>query len=204
MTEKWLSQYGKYLDIMAVSCDSFDEATNIKIGRGKGAHLPKVKQLSHSCEAHGIRFKVNTVVNRFNVDEDMNAPIQAIAPFRWKCFQVLIVEGENDSGSTLRDARKFTITDEEFERFCKVHDHNACFVKEGNDVMNSSYLLLDEYMRFLNKNVGEPSKSILEVGVAAALKDVYWDEESFKQRGGIYDWTRQRPTEHQSSSQYDW
>ena len=33
VTEKWMSEYAYYLDIMAVSCDSFDENTNAKIGR---------------------------------------------------------------------------------------------------------------------------------------------------------------------------
>lgn len=28
ITEKWLKNYGKFLDILAVSCDSFDEETN--------------------------------------------------------------------------------------------------------------------------------------------------------------------------------
>ena len=53
--------------------------------------------------------------------------------------------------------------------------------------MASSYLLLDEYLRFLNKGVGKPIKSILKIRVAAALKDVYWDEGGFKMRGGIYE-----------------
>lgn len=53
--------------------------------------------------------------------------------------------------------------------------------------MTSSYLLLDEYLRFLNKGVGKPTKSILEIGVAAALEDVYWDEDAFEKRGGCTD-----------------
>ena len=151
VTEGWLSEYGKYLDIMAVSCDSFNEDTNVKIGRGKGFHLAHFEKLCQTCKEQGIKFKVNTVVNRYNFDEDMNEPIKRIAPFRWKCFQVLIVEGENDCNQTLRDAREFAISDEEFNRFCQAHSHNRCFVPEGNNVMRSSYLLLDEYMRFLNK-----------------------------------------------------
>lgn len=31
----FFSGYGKYLDILAISVDSFDEDTNVKIGRGK-------------------------------------------------------------------------------------------------------------------------------------------------------------------------
>ena len=29
VTRKWLAKYGNYLDIMAVSCDSFDNTTNV-------------------------------------------------------------------------------------------------------------------------------------------------------------------------------
>ena len=104
VTSAWLDQYAPYIDIMAVSCDSFDEATNVKIGRGKGRHLEKFKELAALCERYGVMFKVNTVVNRYNFQEDMNAAIQAIGPMRWKCFQVLIVPEENRGIDTLRDA----------------------------------------------------------------------------------------------------
>lgn len=151
VTAEWLSKFGKYIDIIAVSCDSFDEETNVKIGRGKGTHLDDVRKLSERCKARGIKLKINTVVNRHNFKEDMNQQIEAIAPFRWKVFQVLMVEGENHSEETLRDVRSFLITDDEFKLFCDAHRDHECFVPESNDVMRSSYLLLDEYMRFLNK-----------------------------------------------------
>ena len=128
--------------------------------------------------------KINTVVNRYNFHEDMNAAIEEIQPFRWKCFQVLIVPEENGSEHTLRDARRFLISDDEWRLFNEKHRHQECFVPEGNDVMASSYLLLDEYLRFLNKGVGKPTKSILEIGVAAALKDVYWDEDGLRCEAG--------------------
>lgn len=191
VTGHWLAKYGRFIDIMAVSCDSFDEATNIKIGRGKGAHLQQFRQLSRMCREFGVMFKVNTVVNKFNYLEDMNDAIESVAPMRWKCFQVLVVPEENLGADTLRDATPFVISDEEFKVFCDKHQHNKCFVPEGNDVMASSYLLLDEYLRFLNKGVGKPTESILEVGVEKALEGVYWDEEGFKERGGVYDWSKE-------------
>ena len=205
VTSSWLAQYAKYIDIMAVSCDSFDEATNVKIGRGTGKHLQKFKQLSQTCKDSGIMFKVNTVINKYNYSEDMNAAIREIAPMRWKCFQVLIVPEENGGGgSTLRDATKFEITDEQFKYFCDKHKHNECFVPEGNNVMASSYLLLDEYLCFLNKGVKEKTKSILEVGVEEALKDVYWDEEGFTERGGEYEWSKPGGSEHGAKPELDW
>ena len=36
VTEKWLQKYGKFVDIIAVSCDSLNEQTNIEIERGSG------------------------------------------------------------------------------------------------------------------------------------------------------------------------
>lgn len=69
VTEKWLIKYAKYLDIMAISCDSFDEATNIKIGRGAGNHIESVLSLSQKCKDFGIMLKINTVVNRYNFNE---------------------------------------------------------------------------------------------------------------------------------------
>ncbi|KAN0070920.1 hypothetical protein V8E54_011085 [Elaphomyces granulatus] len=188
--DSFLSAFGKYIDVLAVSCDSFHEEVNVRIGRGNGAHLPNVLRLSRLCREHGIKFKLNTVVNKYNYQEDMNQQIAEIQPFRWKCFQVLIIEGENDSEATLRNANTFTITDAEYESFCIRHSHHPCFVPESNNVMKSSYLILDEYMRFLNKGIGAPTGSILDIGVKKALEQVHWDEDSFHKRGGIYDWSK--------------
>ncbi len=38
---------------------------------------------------------MNSVICRYNYQEDMNAHIAALAPFRWKVFQVLLIDGEN-------------------------------------------------------------------------------------------------------------
>lgn len=156
ITRAWFEKYGAHLDILAVSCDSFDEATNVRIGRGRDGEAHLVRQLFQVrdwCAEFGIRFKLNTVVCRYNVDEDMAARVAALGPFRWKCFQVLKVEGENDGApsgqdgslTALRDVRRFEIDDDEFGRFCRRHEHlGACFVPESNKVMAESYLLLDE------------------------------------------------------------
>lgn len=113
-----------------------------------------------------------------------------IQPFRWKCFQVLVIEDENNSDRTIRDARDYTISNERFKHFCEVHSQNECFVAEANGVMKSSHLIFGEYMRFLNKGTGAPTQSILDIGVIAALRNVHWDENNFYSRGGIYDWVK--------------
>jgi len=191
----WFRTYARYVDIMAVSNDSFDEKTNKRIGRGDGHNVVRLKQIARWCKDYNILFKMNTVVCRYNFDEDMVDAISKIAPFRWKCFQVLIQPGEN-SGTvgkngemSKRDATPFKISDQEFELFCQKHKHVPGFVAEPNRLMAASYLILDEYMCFLDKEKDYQSKSILKVGVQEALAGVKWDEDAFFERGGEYNWT---------------
>ncbi|KAL7920400.1 hypothetical protein ACQKWADRAFT_322285 [Trichoderma austrokoningii] len=193
--ESFLRNHGHNIDILAVSCDSFNEATNIKIGRGSGDQVKKLYEIAAWCQKYNIKFKLNTVVNKYNHAENMNGHISLLQPFRWKCFQVLIVAGENDSDQTLRNAHQLVISDDEFDQFCQRHGEQKCLVPEPNRLMAKSYLILDEYMRFLDRDGKQPSRSILEVGVEDALKAVYWDEAAFVERGGIYDWTNNRDLE---------
>jgi radical S-adenosyl methionine domain-containing protein 2 len=202
--ESFLKRHGSNIDILAVSCDSFNETTIIEIGRGSGDNVSQLYKIGSWCKYYGIKFKINTVVCRLNHLEDMNEHINFLQPFRWKCFQVLLVSGENDSPQTLRDGRKFLITNDEYQRFCDRHSQQKCFVAESNRLMAKSYLILDEYMRFLDRDGRQPSESILHVGVQKALASVFWDERAFKDRGGIYDWSRENTLCSESHKQLDW
>ncbi|KAF4556421.1 Hypothetical protein D9617_1g082980 [Elsinoe fawcettii] len=152
ITEKWMAEHAHNLDILAVSCDSFNEDTNIAIGRGSGNQVTKLYQIKEWCAKYGVKFKVNTVVCALNKDEDMNYHIQQLAPFGWKCFQVLMVKGENDGDDTLRNVGRFRITDQEYDNFCKRHKKQHCFVPESDKLMAKSYLILDVNLRFLDRD----------------------------------------------------
>jgi radical S-adenosyl methionine domain-containing protein 2 len=195
--EKWFEMYSKYLDILAISCDSFDDECNRQAGRtnGKQSHsqISHVRRVRHLCEQYGVIFKINSVVHKLNYQEDMTYAIDELQPERWKVFQCLLIDGENMGGENeLRDARQLTITNEQFEEFCQRHQHLKCFVPESNLAMRNSYLILDERMRFLDCTKGrkDPSPSILDVGVQAALDRSGFDEEMFFKRGGEYKWTK--------------
>lgn len=89
--------------------------------------------------------------------------------------------------------RKWEISDEEFAVFGDRHRAILSFIPEDNRVMASPYLLLDEYMRFMDKGSGKmvESGSILDVGVEKALSQVQWDHDAFMERGGLYNWTKE-------------
>ncbi|TRY86237.1 hypothetical protein DNTS_026409 [Danionella cerebrum] len=168
--------------------------TNKLIGRtqGKKSHLDNLHKVRKWCRDYKVAFKINSVINTYNVEEDMREQITALNPVRWKVFQCLLIEGENAGQNSLREAEKFIISDHQFEDFLVRHQSIQCLVPESNQKMRDSYLILDEYMRFLDCREGrkDPSKSILDVGVHEAIKFSGFDEKMFLKRGGKYVWSK--------------
>ncbi|KAF8577317.1 hypothetical protein K439DRAFT_1649119 [Ramaria rubella] len=177
--EKWLDTYGH-----------FDAEVNIKLGRseknGTAKHVGHVFQVADWCKQRGIKLKINSVITKLNWEEDMNASIEELDPVRWK-------NTGTESGS-LRDARDLVITDEQFQAFLERHESKKSLLPEDNKAMQDSYLLLDKELRFLNCEGGtkRPGRSVLKVGVQEALKDTGFDNSAFLDRGGIFNWTKEK------------
>lgn len=203
--ERWFQEYGSYLDIMAISCDSSEPDTLKSIGRyaKRTEHLQQLQLIHDMCEKYEILFKINTVVCSANWHEDLSEMIGTLGPVRWKVFQCLLIEGENcgdiDPVKKMRDATDQVVTKEQFQHFLNTHRNVKCLVPESNDAMRNSYLILDEYMRFLNNTKGrkDPTKSILDIGVEAAMEGSGYDHKEFIKRGGKYEWSKK-------SSELEW
>ena len=71
-------------------------------------------------------------------------------------------------------------------------------------MMAKSYLILDEYLRFLDRDGRQSSQPILDVRVKEALRNVYWDEKTFRDRGGVYDWARPTNTCEIDEQELQW
>lgn len=135
-------------------------------------------------------------VPRAATGHDFHKFIAGIGPVaRWKVFQVLGVDGENQGpGQTNgRNADDLFITTAQFDAFVDRHRDMECLVPEDNATMQHSYLILDERLRFLDTSKGAkvPSDPVPEVGVQAALRQSHgYDEEAFHRRKGVYEWER--------------
>ena len=202
--ESWFVEYGQYLDMLGVSCDSTYEEINIRIGRGSGDHVTTVRAAAALCKKYSIMFKLNTVVNKYNWNTtDMIEFINEIKPNRWKIFQVLSLKDENSGENAKRNVDEFLITSEQFQTYINNHKmlvNNAEKVMkiEDNNTMQSSYILIDEYGRFLDCSTGGkvPTSSILgEGGIEQALKELSqstgggFDKDAFYRRDGVFEWT---------------
>lgn len=195
---EWMEMYGKYLDILAISCDSFVEETNVHIGRGRGEHLDQLENIHKWCDEFTVLFKINSVINKHNVNEDMSGSIERLKPVRWKVFQCLLIEGENAGEDAMRNAERLVISDQEFQDFIDRHRANKMvkeiLVPESNKKMKDSYLILNEYLQFLNCTTGAkvPGPSIRDVSVVSALRTAGFDEKMFYDRLGEYEWSKDK------------
>lgn len=149
-----------------------------------------MKRVRGWCGKYGIMFKINSVINAFNVEEDMSHGILQLNPVRWKVFQCLKIDGENYGEGSLRKVEKFLITDEQFRLFLERHDDVPQLVPEFSEMMKRSYYIVDEYFRFLDNGTGKTSQSILDVGVEAAIQHSGFIEKKYLDRGGRYDWSK--------------
>lgn len=213
ISKAWMEEYGQFVDMLGVSVDSFVPATNAAIGWGGDTNnklVDRILRVRELCSDHASTFKMNTVVCRLNWEEDMSEQVKALDPKRWKVFQVLILEHENlGRPGELRDARNLVVTKDQYQAFVERHqeqlqERQDVLIPEPNDVMQNSYLLLDENLCFLDCSAGGkvPSESILKVGVHKALSQSGFDVEMFHHQGGIFDWSRDRglPSDMTSAS----
>ena len=192
LTEEWLDGVEGNLDWVALSIDSVDPDTLIRIGRaqrGKPMSADAYSRVAESLRRRGVRLKVNTVVNRCNHAEDMTAFIRSVMPQRWKLLQALRVEGQNDG-----EFESFAVSEREFDAYTErnrgVESSGIVVTPESNALMRGSYVMVDPAGRFFDNESGghRYSRPILEVGVEEALREVFVDAARFRERGGLYDW----------------
>lgn len=182
ISDQYLDKIVKSVDAIKISIDSPDEITQLNLGRGKGDHVTKAVEASLKVKAHNIPLMINTVVTSLNYQQDMSPIIELLKPVRWKVFQVLRERGENDHFQAW-------CTDAQFQEFVFRHEKYSP-VAESNDLMRGSYVMMDPIGRFMQDLTGGYlySKSILQIGVEEALREVGWDAVRFLKRGGLYQW----------------
>lgn len=192
VTEEKIISMSPYLDWIALSIDSPNEATEIELKRGEGDHISNCKEIASWAHELGIRLKINSVITSLNYTQNMKNMILELKPDRWKAFQLLQIEGEN-----VETTKNLTITDDEFQHFIKKHESvrmkGTEFICETQEDMKGSYVMLLADGRFFSNHEGKyvfGKKTLFKSGVLEALNEVGWDEKKFRHRGGYYKWDR--------------
>lgn len=178
-----LEKYSGKLDWIGISIDSINSETNSKIGRLSKKDI-NYHDLITSIKYFGFKLKINTVVNRFNEQENMQKFIDWADPLRWKIFDTLRVEGQNE-----KEFQDIKSSDKGFESFVNRHSHKS-IVPESNEAMTGSYLLIDPQGRLFENSKGTHtySDTLQNNDIVTCLSQINLNRNMFEKRGGVYDW----------------
>ena len=192
ITGNWLESLNGTLDWATLSIDSVDPGTLLRTWRttryGPMNECDYLRVIG-ILRRHGVRIKVNTVVTRSNLEEDLTGFIVRARPERWKLLQVLPAKGQNDAL-----VGHYIVSLDEFENYVqssrRVETFGIKVVPESNELMTGSYVMVDPAGRFFDNVLGTHtySRSIVEVGAEKAYGDVSVDPGKFLARDGLYDW----------------
>ena len=183
--DRFVDEHARVLDMLGVSIDAHTPHMNARIGRqtsrGQQLDLNVLEVARQRCASAGVTFKINTVVNKLNVEADMSVVIDRFLPERWKLFQHLSVAGEND------DAGHLCISDIEFQGFVQRHLRYGP-IAETNLLMQSSYVLVNERLQVLDTSAGAKTPSSMTVieDAPRALSHAGFDAANFKLRNGDF------------------
>lgn len=193
ITREWLVKNAPSLDIIGISCDSAVPEILKQIGRGNGNSAEHTKNIFSWIEDYNqssdraIYRKLNSVITRYNWDEDMSSYVRSLNIDRWKIFQVLRIEGENNFSFP-----NFEISNNEFMSFLQRHvileRDGIQVVAEDNTDMTDSYLMVNPEGRFYFNTDGKyrHSEPIHIVGIEEALDQINFSKEKFLKREGFY------------------
>ena len=151
LTAERIRSWQDKVSCIGISVDSLLDNTNFRIGRccrNNVIELPRWIELSKAIHECKIDLKINTVVSRLNLDEDLSKLYRALSPKKIKLFQMHLIGGINDR------AKPYEITEREFQDFCKrLKAFESIIVAEPCGSMENSYLMINPEGKFqLNDN----------------------------------------------------
>ena len=180
-SERIRSWQGK-VSCIGISIDSIDCDTNLVIGRcykNKVIPLSRWSELAKAIHDRDIDLKINTVVSRLNLDEDLSELYRALSPKKIKQFQMHLIDNINDR------AKPYEITECEFLTFCDKHKaFDSVIVAEPCGSMENSYLMVNPEGKFQLNNNGsyQTFGDLNTISLSEILKTVPLDSEKFDSR----------------------
>lgn len=188
LSEAFLRENQGQLDWIGLSVDSLSGESNRRIGRverKRPANEAFYRGIVQRAQSLGYKLRVGTVVSRYNLSEDFSGFIAWARPARWKLFQVLELQGQNE-----RSASRWRISASEFRECCDRHAW-LNLVVETNEAMRGTYLMVAPDGRMLD-NIKGPlvytEHCLLSHSFSEVVEPVGYNATAAKKRGAEWDW----------------
>ncbi|MCG9753308.1 viperin family antiviral radical SAM protein [Vibrio brasiliensis] len=182
LSEQFITEHSHKLQLLGISYDSSSFEKQQSVGRVTPSgnvlsekRLKSIFQQVKECSSD-TKLKVNTVVNQYNVEDDLSDLIEELQPNKWKVLRVLPVF----------DSIK-TISEQQFYKYVERHESVAHLMSvENNDSMTNSYLMLSPDGAFFQNGNNEQgyfkSRPLLTTPVDVALAETEFDSAKFALR----------------------
>jgi radical S-adenosyl methionine domain-containing protein 2 len=168
--EKIRAWIGK-VDTIGISIDSLNRETNLLIGRhcnGNTIEINNLLEILSIAKENNIKIKINTVVSKFNLHEDISSLYKQIRFDRIKLLQVRFNNDCNES------AINYGISSNQFNEYSSQLNSYDGIIIESEDVMECSYVIIDPKGNLisnkgnLHKKIGSVFGTNLEELIAIA------------------------------------
>ena len=145
LTEERIAAWSGKVAMIGISVDAINADANIHIGRcdalkttNEFEHLVKMAEAVHKA---GIKLKINTVVSKVNLDEDMLSIYKAMKPDRLKLIYIHVVHNVNERPETM----DLIPTVGEYNQFVEKnrYEENCELVLERPMEMENSYFMIN-------------------------------------------------------------
>lgn len=147
LTENILNEIGSYLYMIGISLDTLNYKTAYNIGRidikDKGLNIENLVSICKKIKSKGIILKINTVVSKFNYQEDISVFLEKINADRIKFLELYILEKIN------KDSIKYKTSKKEYNNFCENHNNFINHIRETNEKFDGGYIMLNNKGDFI-------------------------------------------------------
>ena len=183
LTPEFCLRMAGTLDMIGISIDASTAEGNRRVGRCSAGRTPdfdRLERAAHIMKHYGIRLKVNTVVSKLNLDEDLLSVYNRLQPDKLKIFCMHVVENVNGKVSGLIP------TQEEYNTFVERNSavENCTVVIEGHDSMQNAYFMINPQGEVYMNDGGTEKKygSCLETPLPEIFKTIPLSEENYSAR----------------------
>lgn len=154
LTEEFIIHNKNKIEMIGISIDSINPETNITLGRCRGEKTFPYDRLVKICNCikeQGIILKINIVVSKININEDIKKLIDDVKPNRFKILQML---------PTTDFSKKYAISSEEYHNYLKKYEGYS-FVPETFERISNAYVIIDSEGRISTNNLHQETYDIL-------------------------------------------
>lgn len=182
LTPERIHSWRGLVSCIGISIDSLCKNTNKQIGRccqDSAKTIDNWTAIASAVHDCGIALKINTVVSRLNIRENLLPLYDAIKPNKIKLLQMHLIRGINDR------AKPYEITKREFDDFCERHSSApSVIVSEPCGSMENSYLMInpDGNVQLNNFGIYENYGNCCDAPLCEIMQSVPIDADKFNSR----------------------